>query len=214
MSRALGLLALVVSGCAVEHPVLLDIDSVAPVSCVDSSSGTPLVARALAPSLQDEDVLLVFDFLRTPTFPRCQPTALLQSCLMEGCPAVPEARSCLRIPRSRIDAVTSDIADARLSDLVQGEPRLLDDAPDGTVVVRMTVVLDGAANTPCPAPDTPFTSLPSWDRTRLLGCGYSCPVVLGAESIVSIDLDPVGAGGRVCDESVVWACANLGLNGP
>ena len=124
---------------------------------------------------------------------------------------MPEARACLRVPRARIDALdASDLDTLLVSELIDGQPQLLENAPDGTVVVRMTIVLDGAAEDPCPAPGVPLTALPRFDASRLLGCAYSCPVVLAEESIVEIDLDPVITG-RVCEDVFVQTCASIGL---
>lgn len=198
--------------CTVEQPVYLDIDSIAPISCIDSATRRPLAERVVAPEHRSEDALLVFDFVRTASYPRCRPNVILAECEAEGCAAIPEARRCLRIPRSRIAALTpEDLEDFRLSELVEGTPELLEDAPDGTVMVRMTVVLDGAATSPCPADGEVLEALPAWDRERLVGCGYSCPIVIGAESVISIDLDPVD-GASVCTEGVIRECAGLGLD--
>jgi hypothetical protein len=205
------LLALALAGCAVEHEIALELDTSSPLECVDRATASVLVARAFQPAHREEDVLLVFDMVRTPSFPRCRPSTVLDECTVTGCDAIPEARSCIRVPRASFEGLDITSTDQLIvSDFVAGQPRILDDAPDGTIVVRVTIVLDGAAEDPCPTEEQPLAALPAFDPARLLGCAYSCPVVLIEESIVEIDLDPI-MGGRICDESHVQACASFGL---
>lgn len=193
--------------CATENPVVVRLDTWGPLSCVDSRTDSPLVARAIAPAHRDEDVLLVFDFVRTPSFPRCREATILAECEETGCAAIPEARSCLRVPRSVIDELdASDLEDLRISDLIAGQPLLLPDAPRETVIVRLAIGLEGDGPTPCDDP----TALAQFDERLLLGCGYSCPVVLDHADEVEVDLDAV-VGARACDETVVNRCARLGL---
>lgn len=205
------LLALLLGGCAVEHEIALEIDTSSPLECVDRETESALIWRALEPAHREEDVLLVFDMVRTPSFPRCRPSTVLDECAVTGCEAVPEARSCVRVPRARLEGLDiTSTEELIVSDFIAGEPRILDDAPDGTIVVRLAIVLDGAAEDPCPREGEPLTALPAFDPARLLGCAYSCPVVLIEESIVEIDLDPIRSG-RICDDSHVQACAAFGL---
>lgn len=205
--------AATLTGCTVEHGVELEIDTSAPISCVDDE-GDPLVARVFRPPHNAQDVLYVFDFVRTPTVPRCRPTTIVDECLVAGCEAIPSARVCLRIPRERIPQLSAEVLDTFvLSDLVEGSPLLASDAPERTVAVRLTVVLDGSAEPPCPPEGGTLDRLPRFDEERLVGCGYSCPVVLEEESVIEIDLDPVVAG-AVCGPRYVEQCALVGIAAP
>jgi len=208
-ARIVAVAALVIgaSACVVDHPVTLGLDTRGPISCVDSATDLPLVARALEPAFIDEDVLLVFDFVRTSTFPRCRPTEIVEACASGTCTAIPSARTCLRVPRARLAEIDeADLDELRVSDFVDGQPLLLADAPTETVIVRLTVVLDGGDGSPCDA----TAPLARFEPRRLLGCGYSCPVALGSVDAVDIDMDAV-VGTRPCDENVVRVCAGLGL---
>jgi hypothetical protein len=206
-------LALALTACAVEHPVQLEIDTGAPISCIEPTPDGPreLPLRAFEPEHIDEDVMFVFDFVTTPSFPRCEPSTIAAECAATGCEAVPEARACLRVPRERLAMLTrEDLDTVWLSDFVEGMPMLLADGPDGTLVVRLTIVLEGD-DSPCPPEGEVATSIEPFDRERLLGCGYSCPVILSEESIIEIDLDPV-LDGEVCTDVFVETCAQIGID--
>jgi hypothetical protein len=211
------------AGCKVRHPVVLDIDSLSPISCVHSTLVTPagdplpLAARVVAPEHASEDVLLVFDFFRASDFPRCSAHRIALHCAVPGnCIPVPGARACVRVGRERISAVLAELGpdpmatfdSLSLSEFVEGSPQILGDAPEGPVIVRMVPVLDGAAVSPCPAPGDRFSALPDFDPSRVFGCGYSCPVVLEEASVVEIDFDNT-FDGRVCTEEHVAICAGV-----
>lgn len=211
--RVLALLAPFVVGCAIEDPVYLDLSSRYPLACVeDDVPHLPMVLRAFRPEHRDEDVFYVFDVIRTEgdVAARCPALRLRDHCETHGCTAIPEARVCLRIPRARIEAIAAerDPDTITVGSFVEGTPEILADAPDGEVVVRLAIVLAGDdGTTPCDVPGT----TPSFAPDQLLGCGYSCPTLLGGEpSVVPIDLDPLTAG-VACNAAFVEECTALGL---
>lgn len=213
MKRAGIAIVLLCAGCALEDPIYLDLSSRYPLACVEAPgpSPVPVVLRAFSAEHRDEDVLYVFDVIRTggEIAARCPALRLRAHCAEHSCEAIPEARRCVRIPRARIEQVVASTAaeEITVGSFIEGMPELLTDAPEGPLIVRLSIVLSGEGRNPCDVPER----LDRFDSSLLLGCGYTCPTLLtGEPPILSIDFDPLTAG-VACTAAVLEECTGLGL---
>jgi hypothetical protein len=129
---------------------------------------------------------MVVDFLRLGGFPSCRPTPLSEWCNANGCPPITEARRCfpLEFPGA-VEGCPGERAEpcrlARAIDNLGGAP-ILDDAPDESVVIRAVAVAESC--------DEVAAGGSTFARERLMGCSYSCPVVLDeVEGEIFLDLE-------------------------
>ena len=198
--------ALLLGACAVDNPVRLDLSDPDPLRCVDDES-RPLVERALA--RPDDDVWYVFDLVRTATPDRmCDPLAIASGCGgSSACEVLPEERRCVRAARAHVEEVVRarGLEDLSPADFLEpGEVALWQDAPDGAILVRLALQLDGGFGDPCASP-----GLTAPRRELLLGCAFSCPQNLrGTTSTIEVGIPRTIVG---CDLSFVVPCATLGV---
>jgi hypothetical protein len=197
-------------GCTIEEPIDLDLSSRFPIAC-EESPGVLLASRAFRAPHDADDVEYVFDVVRTgaEADPRCLALRIAEHCAEFGCEAIPELRRCVRIPRATIERVVEEAA-GRLETLspahfLEGSPRILDDVPDEPAAIRLTIALAPPGVSACDGAGAPIA------EELLLGCGYTCPAVLGGARMVSVDLDPIA---ETCDLRFVSACAEIGLVTP
>jgi hypothetical protein len=119
--------------------------------------------------------------------PGCLPTELTAFCEDHCCRHLNSARVCLTLTLPTPPPVGPVELANWVSNTLQGQT-ITRDAPGGLVVIRVTVTTQ-----PCgelatgPGPATPL------DDQRVVGCAYSCPVVLDAiQGEVLLDLPVLG----------------------
>ncbi|MCU0695736.1 MAG: hypothetical protein MUC96_04295 [Myxococcaceae bacterium] len=122
---------------------------------------------------------LVFDFVRLGGVPGCRTGQLVKWCSTRECKPLRQARAC--VPGVTLPTVTpmmkrEDLRAAVLSALKQVRSTgVLDDAPDEFVIVRAVGTLQSCEALTAKPEDV---ELPGFDKAELLGCAYSCPVLL------------------------------------
>ncbi|MCA3012643.1 MAG: hypothetical protein INH41_09625 [Myxococcaceae bacterium] len=121
---------------------------------------------------------LVFDFVRLGGVPGCRTGQLVKWCASRECRPLRQTRACVPVtlpvaaPMMKREALRGAILEALRR---AGSTGVLDDAPDEFVIVRAVGTLESCeALTPKPAD----VDLPAFDSGALLGCAYSCPVLL------------------------------------
>lgn len=173
------LLLVVLGACSVQKEVALtfgsDGEGLDGFMCKDST-GALLLERAK----QDggtAQASLVFDFVRLGGVPGCRTGQLVKWCSSHECRPLATTRACLPATLPTIttgmprEALRQALLDSFRSAREQG---VLNDAPDEFVIVRVVGSLE-----PCdrllPAMGA---ELPAFDKSQLIGCAYSCPVLL------------------------------------
>ena len=205
--RAIALVCIGLTACAAQHEVELDLTSRRALSCVeDDGSAQLVVARAQTPLNRDRDLVYVFDFVTMSGFPRCGAGSIADFCTGDSCALRAPTRRCVRIPREQVELVLRTHPESLPTpiDFVPTEAlgALLVDAPDGALLIRLVATMEDASLLCDGAP------LHRFDPALLLGCAYSCPVVLDdAREPVAIDLDP--SFGSTCTFREVVACAQF-----
>lgn len=117
---------------------------------------------------------LVFDFIELKGVPGCRTGQLVEWCKTRDCIPRAETRTCAPITFEQPVADTRAALRAQLRAAmrtVRGH-EASDDAPDDFVLVRVVGTTE-----PCDAVMARATSVP-FDASKLLGCAYSCPVLL------------------------------------
>ncbi len=119
---------------------------------------------------------LVVDFVRLGGAPSCRTGKLMQWCSTHECAPIRETRSCVTV-----DLPADNGADRpTLRKLIHERLRtlagrgIIPDAPDEFVIVRVVGTAQSCDEV-MPAPGGP---LPRFERQKLVGCAYSCPVLL------------------------------------
>jgi hypothetical protein len=202
----LGLTLLTVA-CAPTHEVELDLTSRRPLACVEGDGTAELVvARTMTTENRARDLVYVFDFITLTGFPRCGAGSIADFCSAGACVLSAPTRRCIHIPRAHLDSVVAASPGELPApiDVVPDEAlgALLTDAPDGPLLIRLVATMEDASALCDGAP------LALFDPDLVLGCAYSCPVVLDeAREPIAVDLDP--SFGATCTFRDVEACAQF-----
>lgn len=150
---------------------------------------------------------VVVDFVRLGGVPGCRTGQLVKWCASHDCVPIQSTRSCIDVTLPAPGAPREELRASLLAALrLSGAKEAIADAPDEFVLVRV-VGTTQACDTLLPAGSD---ALPAFDKTMLIGCAYSCPVLfdkveqdvyLGFET-----LDPVCEQGvRTCsDGQLQW----------
>lgn len=180
MTRA-ALLLLTFSTCTVQREVALTFgpegEGLDGFMC-RPPGGPFLVERARQPDGGVRPGALVFDFVRLGGVPGCRTGQLIKWCETHECKPLRSTRACVPIALPVLPPVMSreDLRQPLLSAMKQiSNSGVLDDAPDEFVIVRVVGSLQ-SCEALTPAADAP--ELPAFDKNELIGCAYSCPVLL------------------------------------
>jgi hypothetical protein len=180
MTRA-ALLLLVFSACTVQREVALTFgpegEGLDGFMC-RPPGGPFLVERARQPDGGVRPGALVFDFVRLGGVPGCRTGQLIKWCATHECKPLRSTRACVPITLPALPPVMTreDLRQPLLSAMKQiGNSGVLNDAPDEFVIVRVVGSLQS-----CEAltPGADAAELPAFDKNELIGCAYSCPVLL------------------------------------
>ncbi|MGV3625501.1 MAG: hypothetical protein ACO1OB_32115 [Archangium sp.] len=122
---------------------------------------------------EDRMASLVFDFIDLKGVPGCRTGQLVEWCRTRNCVPRPEGRSCARVrfetPEKTRAALRAQLLEAMKA--VRGH-EASDDAPNDFVLVRVVGTTES-----CEVIENRPTTEPL-DPAQLLGCAYSCPVLL------------------------------------
>lgn len=204
MRRAL--LLLVLSSCVETRSVALTFGSEGEgldgFMCRDSAE-VPLLSR-LPP---DGRASLVVDFVRLGGVPGCRTGQLMKWCTTHECVPIQSTRTCLDATLPLPGAPREELRAALLTAMRSlGAPETSADAPDEFVLVRVVGTTQGC-DTLLPAGADP---LPAFDKSKLVGCAYSCPVLFDkVEQDVYLGFETLTAsceqGVRICsDGQLQW----------
>lgn len=202
-------LALGLGGCVVEHDVLLDLAAgpggpPAGFYCRAPSAmgGAPYLLEQTAPlappctSTCAEGVCraaaFVFDFVETDGIPSCRAGSIASYCDASRCEVV--VRRCFDVDVCVTSDVgrTVEVADEAIRRASEGV--ILEEAPDGPVMIRMVGVAQRCED----------VEREGLQARAIFGCAYSCPAQLDSvEGTVLLDLD---AFDDECGQSAL-ACA-------
>lgn len=205
MTRAL-LLAVFLSSCVETRSVSITFGSEGEgldgFMCKDAS-GAFLLSRLPA----DGHASLVVDFVRLGGVPGCRTGKLVNWCATHECKPIQSTRSCLDVTLPLPGAPREELRAQLLAALrAAGSKEAIADAPDEFVLVR---VVGTAQRCDELLPQGP-APLPEFDKSQLVGCAYSCPVLfdkveedvyLGFETL-TVQCDQ---GVRICsDGQLLW----------
>lgn len=143
--------------------------------CRDTA-GTPILTRLDDGSGQSRPAALVVDFIRLGGLPGCRSGQVVRWCVDHPCAPIAEHRACIEVQFSPLTGLTRP----QLRQAVQESLRNMDgtllsgDAPDEFVLVRVV----GTAQTCAEVERRGDGTIPPFDEDRLVGCAYSCPVLL------------------------------------
>jgi hypothetical protein len=160
--------------------------------CLDSTTRKPLFDRLTTNGGKGS---LVVDFVLLGGLPHCRPLQLAEWCRSHPCPLDVKERYCTPVVlpndgTSRVDAIVQTLDD--LSKTVVSRS-----APDAYVLVRAVLTSES-----CDA----LAAGADFDRKRLAGCVYSCPVLLSSvDGDLLLDLDAI----TLNCEDAVDACASI-----
>ncbi len=199
------LLALLLPACTRDNTITIELGK-APVGngltvpigfhCVSGDAG--LLERAIDTTKQVINFSVTVDFVAVEGVPSCRATELVNWCSTHTCQRVagPQHRECVEFKDIPIPPGMDrrEVMAARLAAL---KGRVLDLVPpEGTVLVRLSAAAQG-----CNEP---------YQRDKLLGCAFSCPIVLDSvRGEVLLDLPSLP---RMC-EPAVWTCASPDFQG-
>jgi len=143
--------------------------------CRDST-GTPILTRLEDTTGQMQPAALVVDYIRLGGLPGCRSGQVMSWCSDHSCAPIAEARACVPVQFSPVDGLSRPQLRAAVQDSLRslGGTALTSDAPDEFVLVRMV----GTAQTCAEVERRPDGTLPLFDEAKLVGCVYSCPVLL------------------------------------
>jgi hypothetical protein len=175
------LLPCVIAACSVQREVSLTFGSEGEgldgFMCKDPQ-GQFLLDRAKDADGGVRSGSLVFDFVRLGGVPGCRTGQLVKWCATRECKPLRHTRACVPLslptvaPMQKREDLRGQVLSAMKAVRATG---VLDDAPDEFVIVRAVGTLE-----PCTAltPKPEDVELPAFDKAQLLGCAYSCPVLL------------------------------------
>lgn len=181
MRRVAAMLVLALGSCTVERQVSLtfgsDGEGLDGFMCKDPA-GQFLLDRARDGDGGVRTGALVVDFVRLGGVPGCRTGQLVKWCSTHECKPLRQARGCVPVtlptvtPMMPREALRASVLSAMRQVQNTG---VLDDAPDEFVIVRLVGSLESCeALTAKPE----AVELPNFDKAQLLGCAYSCPVLL------------------------------------
>jgi hypothetical protein len=167
------LLLLLLAGCVETRSVALtfgsDGEGLDGFMCKDSSGGF-LLSRL--PS--DGKASLVIDFVRLGGVPGCRTGQLVKWCSAHECVPIATTRSCVEVTLPAPGAPREELRAALLTAMrAGGAQQAIGDAPDEFVLVRIVGTAQ-KCDALLPAAGEP---LPAFDKSALVGCAYSCPVL-------------------------------------
>jgi hypothetical protein len=167
------LLLLLLSSCVETRSVSLtfgtDGEGLDGFMCKDST-GAMLLSRLPATG----HASLVVDFVKLGGVPGCRTGQLVKWCATHECVPIQSTRSCVEVTLPAPGAPREELRASLLASLrASGAWQALADAPDEFVIVRV-VGTTQACDTLLPAAAAP---LPAFDKSMLVGCAYSCPVL-------------------------------------
>lgn len=230
-SRALRfsvLLALCASACTTHvNPVQLSLSTSrgpVPLLCREGTAplGGPMMMGMMGMQGRDAGALLiarartegsarvVLDYFGiTGGVPGCMADNFIDHCSRNCCPALPAQRVCVDVPLA--DAATR--TDRQLADdILNGlHGRVASsDAPDGYVYVRVVVTTETCAELEA----TDGGTRPEFDSEQLVGCAYSCPVVLDqVQGTLALGLPALGEQCGAVVDSCAHAFDRLAISG-
>jgi hypothetical protein len=145
--------------------------------CRDTS-GTPILTRLQDGSGQMQPAALVLDFIHLGGLPGCRSGQVMSWCVDHPCAPIPEHRACVSAQFSTAGGLTRQELRASVQQTMSSLEGTLvtGDAPDEFVLVRLV----GTAQTCEELARRPDGTLPDFDDAKLVGCVYSCPVLLDA----------------------------------
>lgn len=203
LARLLLVLALAPAGCARDNTITIELGSTpvgmgitVPIGFQCIQDDVPLLQRAISPT--ELNFSITVDFVQIEGVPSCRATELYNWCSTHTCQRVPgpQHRQCVDFTHIPIPAGMDAraVMAARLGAL---RGNLLDiTAPEGTVLVRLSAAAQG-----CNEP---------YQRDKLLGCAFSCPIVLDTvHGEVLLGLPTLS---RMCEQAV-WTCASPDFQG-
>ncbi len=120
---------------------------------------------------------LIVDFVRLGGVPGCRVSQLISWCAAHDCKPIPGGRSCLpdiELPTG-VSATPREELRGRLREAISrlSGAGVTPDAPDEFVLVRVVGTLQSCAEV-----EGSGDVLPALEPSKLLGCAYSCPVLL------------------------------------
>lgn len=195
-------LALLVGGCDEVRQVKMSFgeegEGLDGFLCREDASDAYLLERSRP---QDGASSLVVDFIELEGAPGCRSGQLIQWCATHDCRVLAEHRTCTPFPLPDVEGTDRSVARGRLLDTIRGlsGARVSSDAPDRFIIVRATATLQ-----PCDSLlPSPENALPELLEDALVGCAYSCPVLLDQlEQDVFLGFDTLtekcAQGVRVC----------------
>ncbi|MFZ5442865.1 MAG: hypothetical protein ACOZQL_22860 [Myxococcota bacterium] len=169
----------------------------------EDTSGQRLISRAPPGGM----VSLVVDFVTLGGVPGCRTGQLMEWCKTHDCRPHPAKRSCVEVPLEVRGTSRPEVRAALLESLrAAGAKEAVADAPDEFVLVRIV-----GTTQPCTEVTQKDGELfVAFDPSKLLGCAYSCPVLLDhVEDDVYLGFDTLTAscesGVRTCaDRKLQW----------
>jgi hypothetical protein len=207
MKRLALLLGLV--GCVQTHSVSLtfgsDGEGLDGFMCKDPT-GAMLLSRL--PS--DGQASLVIDFVRLGGVAGCRTGQLVEWCSTHSCAPIASTRSCveLKLPSPAAGVPREELRAQLLAAMrAPGAKEALADAPDEFVLVRVVGTTERCADV---LPAANASLLPAFDKAKLVGCAYSCPVYFDrTEQPVYLGFETLTAqceqGVRICsDQDLHW----------
>jgi hypothetical protein len=144
--------------------------------CKDAA-GLPMLERLSDADGGTRTASIVVDFVRLQGVPGCRSGQLVQWCATHECRAIESGRSCTTVALpSKAAGVDRPALRAQLLEAMgqlSGQS-IVNDAPDEFVLVRL-LATGQSCDQLLPAEGGP---LPAFDEPQLVGCAYSCPVLI------------------------------------
>lgn len=151
----------------------------------------------------------VTDFIVTNGVQDCRTSQLIKECKKKDCSVSPSTRFCVpiqlpygldKVPREDVRALVKE----QLKTGLKGEA--IADAPDGFVMMRAIATTQSCAE----LMPTASGVLPEFDKKKLVGCAYSCPLLFDRlQQEVYLGFDTLTGlceqGLRTCSDSkLIW----------
>jgi len=145
--------------------------------CRDTA-GTPILTRLDDGTGQMQPAALVLDFIHLGGLPGCRSGQVMSWCVDHPCAPIPAHRACVQAQFSSVNGLTRSQLRASLQQTMTSLKGTLitGDAPDEFVLVRLV----GTGQSCDELAQRPDGTLPAFDDSKLVGCVYSCPVLLDA----------------------------------
>lgn len=168
--------------------------------CYNATCGSkaPLIERA-TDGKGGADVHLLVEYIGLGGTPGCRAAELIGWCSTHACR--PIRRSCIAVHLDAAALASPEKVSRALADGFGAGRTLDDNAPDQPVLVRILGVAKSGACTAEEESPGPVLTDP------VVGCAYSCPTVLTANSgVITVDLDLFTP---KCTEEVLRGCVRL-----